>query len=372
MKIWIIGRSYPEPGNNMAGSFELEQAKMLASKGHSVCYLACCLHPVKRIKKRNIQTWRDNNVEINTLSAFFLPRIYPIYFIHHRNKMWKKLFDDVIKRNGYPDVIHIHYPAMLMIADIVKRFKEKGTKIIVTEHWSKVLLKKLDHLELKEYIKYKDVVDKFICVGRPLANSVREIIGIDSIIVPNMLNKEFKISNDFHTNYRFVAVGRLVKIKQFDKIIEAFGQSFHDTPEVSLTIIGSGKELKRLQTIISRDKFDDRIKLLGNLNRQKTASVVSNCDCLICYSLYETFGVPIIEAWACGIPVIATTAANVIDDFDERLGVEVSPNNFDELKDAMLYVYNHKGEYDRTFIADFVNYRFSERVIYEKLMTIYQ
>ena len=33
MKIWVIGRSYPEPSNNMMGSFEYEQAKMLQKNG---------------------------------------------------------------------------------------------------------------------------------------------------------------------------------------------------------------------------------------------------------------------------------------------------------------------------------------------------
>ena len=126
MVIWVIGRNYPLPDNGMQGSFELEQAQMLARFGNEVYYLACSLHPFKKINgKRGIQTWKEGDVNISVLSTFFLPRVYPFYFIGKRNDQWKKLLDTVEKKSGIPDVIHVHYPAMLMIADalrsIVKR-----------------------------------------------------------------------------------------------------------------------------------------------------------------------------------------------------------------------------------------------------------
>ena len=92
MKIWVLGRNYPLPENGMQGSFELEQAKMLARGGNEVHYLACSLHPVKKIKKGGMQSWNDEGVEVSVLSAFFAPRVYPLYFIKQRSKKWKKLF----------------------------------------------------------------------------------------------------------------------------------------------------------------------------------------------------------------------------------------------------------------------------------------
>ena len=50
MKIWVIGRNYPEPSNNMSGSFEIEQAKMLQKYGNNVQYICCSFHPIKKIK----------------------------------------------------------------------------------------------------------------------------------------------------------------------------------------------------------------------------------------------------------------------------------------------------------------------------------
>lgn len=372
MMIWVIGRNYPLPNNGMQGSFELEQAKMLARYGNAVHYLACSLHPVKRIKASGIQSWDDEGVKVTVMSTFFAPRVYPIYFVKQRNKQWEKLFDEVEKKSGLPDVIHVHYPAMLMIADVLKRYHGKGIRTIATEHWTKVLGKKLDSIELKEYKKYSSVLDKMICVGSPLTKSVKELIGMDGEVVPNIANELFKPTDKQHEGFRFVAVGRLVKLKQFDKIIEAFCNCFLGQKDITLTIVGGGEEKDNLQAIISARQAESQIKLLGNQTREKTAEIVSNSDNLICYSTFETFGVPIVEAWACGLTTVTTTtAAAVIDNFDERLGVEVDYKDFDGLKRAMKYVYEHRDEYDKEFISQYARNSFSESSINKRLIAVY-
>lgn len=373
MVIWVVGRNYPLPDNDMKGSFELEQAKMLARYGNNVHYIACSLHPIKKIKGFGLRSWDDEGVKVTVLSVFFAPRVYPIYFVKERNKHWERLFSEVEKHSGTPDVIHVHYPAMLMIADTLKKYHDKGVRVVATEHWSKVLAKKLDAIELREFKKYSTVLDKIICVGSPLKKSVNDLIGMDGVVVPNIANELFEPSKDSHNGFRFVAVGRLVEIKQFDKIIEAFCDCFLGQKDITLAIIGGGEEKDNLEKIISRRKAEVQVKLVGSQTREKTAEIVSNCDNLICYSRIETFGVPIIEAWACGLTTTTTTtAAAVIDNFDERLGVEVSFNDYEGLKRALKYVYEHRAEYDKEFISDYAKDHFSESSIANRLQKIYE
>ena len=372
MVIWVIGRNYPLPENGMQGSFELEQAKMLSRFGNDVHYLACCLHPIKRIKKRGLQSWTDEGVKVTVLSAFFAPRVYPFYFVKERNRLWSKLLDEAERSQGIPDVIHVHYPSMLMIADSLAVFREKGVRIVATEHWSKVLAKKLDTTELREYKKYGSVLNKLICVGAPLKNAVKELTGIEGVVVPNIVNRLFQPATAGHDGYGFVAVGRLVKFKQFDRIIDAFWDCFSDQKDVTLTIIGGGDEMANLRKKVEERQAGDRIKLLGSQDRKRTAELVSNSDSLVCYSNFETFGVPVIEAWACGLPVVTTTATAVLDPFDERLGFEISPDDFEGLKKAMRRLYEQREAYDKGWIVHFVNERFSESAVYEKLLGVYQ
>ena len=372
MVVWVIGRNYPLPMNNMQGSFELEQAKMLARYGNEVHYLSCCLHPVKRINKAGIQCWDDEGVKVTVYSAFFPPRVYPIYFVKERNKKWYRLFNDVEMKCGIPDIIHVHYPAMLMIATSLKKYHDKGVRIVATEHWTKVLGKKLDRIEMREYKKLPDILDKMICVGSPLKNSVKELIGMDGEVVPNIVNDLFKPTDKRHDGFRFVAVGRLVKVKQFDKIIEAFSDCFLGQEDVTLTIIGDGEEKDNLRKLVAARKIGGQVKFLGSLTREQIAEVVSNCDNLICYSAFETFGVPIVEAWACGLTTTTTTtAAAVIDNFDERLGVEVEYTDYEGLKGALRHIYAHRYDFDKGFISNYAMEHFSEDFVYNKLLKIY-
>lgn len=372
MVVWVIGRNYPLPDNDMQGSFELEQAKMLSRYGNDVHYLACLLHPTKRIKgKRGIQSWTEDGVKVTVLSSFFAPRIYPVYFIKKRNEYWKKLLNEVEKDGGMPEVIHVHYPAMHMIADALTDYRKRNVRIVATEHWRKVLEKQLDRIEMQEYRKFTSLADKMICVGSPLAKSVRELTGKDADVIPNIVNEMFQPTTEEHDGFRFVAVGRLVKLKQFDKIIEAFCDCFSGKKGISLTIIGGGEEKENLLRLIAEKKAAEQIQLMGSQTRDKTAEIVSNCDSLICYSTVETFGVPIIEAWACGLTTIITTTAAVIDNYDERLGVKVKYTDFEGLKKALLHVYKNKDEYDKNFISEYARAHFSEDVVYRKLIGIY-
>ena len=372
MKVWVIGRNYPLPGNGMQGSFELEQAKMLARFGNDVQYLACSLHPTKRIRRRGMLSWGEDGLEVNVLSAFFVPRVFPLYLVKFRNSFWRKLFAAVESRHGLPEVIHVHYPAMLMIADALAEYRRRGVRIIATEHWTKVLHHRLDWIELREYRKFSKLLDQMLCVGSPLAKSTSELIGREVKLLPNVVSELFRPSSKGHPGFRFVAVGRLIALKQFDRVVAAFAECFRGNAEVTLTIIGDGEERSRLQTMIQEGNLEAQVRLLGSQSRQQTAEIVSECDNLVCYSEFETFGVPVIEAWACGLTTTCTsTAAVVIDNFDDRLGVKVSPTDFDGLKSAMRFVYEHRDDYDREFIANFAFSHFSETEIYRRLEEIY-
>ena len=217
----------------MTGSFEFEQAKMLRKNGEEVCYLCCSLHPNKIIKVRGYQSWQEDKVTVCAYSKFFLPRVFPLYFSRLRNRIWSQFLQRVYEENGCPDVIHVHYPAMLLIADALIPFKRLGVKIILTEHWTKVQAQSLDFIERKVYRKYFEYIDACICVGYPLADIVKKTIGDTKAsiqVVPNIVSSEFYPLYSARDRFKFIAVGRLVQVKQFDQIVRAFSACFHSCP----------------------------------------------------------------------------------------------------------------------------------------------
>lgn len=379
MKIWVIGRNYPDKKNNYQGSFELEQAKMLAKKGNDVTYIACVLHPFWRIKDGGFVEFKDDLVSVCAYSCFFTPHmtnplIPNIYYSKIRNKRWSELLKRVEAITGIPDIIHIHFPLLVLSAEIFKAFHDRGVKIVITEHWSKVQNKRLDKYEKSQMQLYLKFADAYMAVGYLLKQAIIDISGTNRRIdiMPNMVNEAFRFDSGSHDGFNFGVVCRLVPEKQVDKIIKAFATRFKNKVGVKLIIVGDGKVRNKLEKLTDSLGVGSQVMFKGSLNRNETASIVKALDCLVCFSSFETFGVPVIEAWACGVPVITTTADCVTDTWDEKNGVSISCKDEDGLGIAMEHMAEGKNEYNRSYISGYALSHYSEDSIYHKLMDIYR
>jgi glycosyltransferase involved in cell wall biosynthesis len=141
-------------------------------------------------------------------------------------------------------------------------------------------------------------------------------------IIPNIVSEMFKPVNELHEGFRFVTAGRLVPVKQYDKIVNAFLNIFGDNHEVTLSMAGDGEEHAKIQQIIDERDSNKQVKMLGEISREQIVKLIRTCDALIVFSELETFCVPVIEAWACGKPVITTTTTTVFaENPDPRLGL---------------------------------------------------
>lgn len=373
MNIWIIARSYPIQKNKMRGSFELEQARLLADAGHNVSFLAVIFHPINKVKKWGFCSWQDGQIKVYTKSIFYTPDRVHLHLKKFQGKQWKNLLETVELEQGVPDVIHVHYPAMVSDADAILSYQKKGSVVITTDHWTKTLTDSMDSYQRRQLIKYAEQADAFLCVGEPLKNAVQKIsnTGKKITVVPNVVSELFKPMDSKSEKFRFIAVGRLVPLKQFDKIVQAFGECFAGQKDKQLTIVGGGKEFKTLEKIIKQYQMSDQVTLTGTLTRKQTAEKVAESDALICYSRLETFGVPVIEAWACGKPVIASDCLGFLEYWKEDLGYIVPWNDRKSLEQAMKKLYQNRKYYCAESISAFAQEYFGEETICNKLVAIY-
>ena len=215
--------------------------------------------------------------------------------------------------------------------------------------------------------------DAFCCVGAGLQTSLRQLTGRkDIFIVPNVVNHVFKPGKIPHKGFRFVCSGRLVPLKQYDMVIEAFVDVFHDNKDVSLTVAGDGSEAGWLRSLIAVNKAEDQVHMPGALAREKMAELIASSDVLVVFSRIETFCVPVIEAWACGKPVITSKTTVFMDNPDERLGIIADYRDPDSLREAFRQIYHSYKDYDPEWIARYADIHFSERVVSGQLYEIYR
>lgn len=123
-----------------------------------------------------------------------------------------------------------------------------------------------------------------------------------------------------------VAVGRLSPEKDFLRLIKAFAALSVVYP-VRLTILGEGPERARLERLIAERDLGQRVSLPGFV--AEPLEHIRRARLLVSASRYEGFGNSIVEALACGTPVVATDAPHGPREIlaDGQFGILVPPGN---------------------------------------------
>jgi glycosyltransferase involved in cell wall biosynthesis len=137
--------------------------------------------------------------------------------------------------------------------------------------------------------------------------------------------------------YSIVACGRLTEEKGFDYLIHAFADVRRSTP-AHLWIVGDGPLRQKLEKEIQKLGIGDYVHLLGF--QKNPFKFMASADVFVLSSLWEGFGNVIVEAMACGVPVIATNCpygpGEIIDDGIN--GLLVPPADASALADCIIRV----------------------------------
>ncbi|GAA4041317.1 hypothetical protein GCM10022233_07590 [Streptomyces shaanxiensis] len=101
-----------------------------------------------------------------------------------------------------------------------------------------------------------------------------------------------------------VAAGRLVPVKRYDLLIEAFALVAAEHPDWQLRIYGKGEEQDRLRQLIHRLGLYENVFLMGAAAPMEAEWVKGSIGAAA--SNFEPFGMTIVEAMRCGLPVVST------------------------------------------------------------------
>lgn len=139
------------------------------------------------------------------------------------------------------------------------------------------------------------------------------------------VRRRLEIENNF-----ILFVGTIEPRKNLLTLVRAFDRIHRDTPDCPQLVIagGEGWLTRELHESIGRLGSSNRVRLTGYLNDEELRALYSSCKVFVYPSLYEGFGLPPLEAMACGAPVVAgrnaahseTLAGNacLVDPLDEQ------------------------------------------------------
>ena len=149
----------------------------------------------------------------------------------------------------------------------------------------------------------------------------------------NAVLQQYKIPNEY-----LLYVGSVEKRKNLKILIESY-QHLQSDFKIPLVVVGKGKKYKKEIIELIKVKGMEKLVLwIDNLkNDHHLHSIYRNSMALICPSLYEGFGLPVVEALLSKTPVITSNVSSLPEAGGPH-SIYIDPNNSDELADAIQKV----------------------------------
>jgi glycosyltransferase involved in cell wall biosynthesis len=139
-----------------------------------------------------------------------------------------------------------------------------------------------------------------------------------------------------HPRPYILSLGRLVREKGIDVLIEAYSRLGCRRTGVDLIIAGEGPEEASLKELARQLEISENVIFVGRADRQMVAQLFCGAEVFVLASRHEPFGIVNLEAMAAGTPIVATSVGGVPELLaDGRYGVLVPPEDSEALSTAI-------------------------------------
>lgn len=190
---------------------------------------------------------------------------------------------------------------------------------------------------MKNLLVHLKKLDKFIVLTHEDKNAWHELNNIE--VIPDPLSFIPKSISNL-SNKRVIAVGRYVYQKGFDLLLEAWAKVSTKCPEWSLAIYGDGNR-QPYQELADKLNIDSKRCLL-NPRTLDIEQEYLNSSLFVLSSRFEGFGMVLVEAMACGLPVVSFDCPcgpkDIISHGED--GILVSNGDSEAMEDALLDIIN--------------------------------
>ena len=178
-----------------------------------------------------------------------------------------------------------------------------------------------------------------------------------------------KTKEKFNLPERFILnVGTIEVRKNLLNIVKAI-----DGTEIPLVVIGKKtKYFKKVEKYLAKNKIEKQVQFLENVSMEELAAIYNLAEIFVYPSLFEGFGIPVIESLFSRTPVI-TSNISCLPEAGGEHSMYVNPENFEDIKSKILFLWNNESERNRRAEKgfEFVQ-KFSDEHIAENLMRVYR
>jgi glycosyltransferase involved in cell wall biosynthesis len=352
MKIGVITSAYPEFKDDPHGIFVHRLMREMVKLGHEVHVLAPCTagnteYILEGVHVEKFHYFYPHRFErlsgragmIDNVKEGFLVKIQVFTFL---------LFNVVNSLGKFKDmdIIHVQWPIPNGLGALFLK-KIYGIPYINTIYGEEVYLSKRYHTTflLRNLI---DNSTKSINISSGTLKACLDLgLGEDKFeIIPFGVNTNFfrPINTPKDENlFKILSVGYFIERKGFEYLIRAMSYVLRKHSNVKLTIVGSGPLEKKLKDLLKELKLEDKVKIIKNVSDQELLNLYNSSNLFVLPSIIDSqgntegLGLVLMEAMACGLPVIGSNVGGIPDIIkDGDTGLLVEEKDVDGLSRTIL------------------------------------
>lgn len=221
--------------------------------------------------------------------------------------------------------------------------------------------------------------DKVIAVSKSLAKEIADFYNLPKnkvVAIHNGVNLSDDPAAEKHNAGPIILfVGRLIQEKGLEYLISAMPRILNRFPDARLQIVGDGNYKEYLENLSKKLLSDKSIDFAGEIPPKRLLSFYENASVVVQPSIYESCGIPILEAMSMQKPVVGARAGGIPELVrNGETGLLFEPKNGVELADAISTIlsdasYAKKlGQTGRSVVAE----HFTWEVVAQKTLELYE
>ena len=248
---------------------------------------------------------------------------------------WRAIIRTIRKID--PDLVH----AQSLISGMPALISKKMLKIpyVVWGQGSDVYLPNgLVKLTSKTVIKN---ADSAIALTENMKKVMQDIYNRDIAVVPNGIELGVNVEKPHvrileETYKRILFVGRLHPVKGVRYLIQAMQLIHARRPETKLILVGDGEERDYLEDLTDHLGIRECVDFVGEVPHERIIDYLDHADVFVLPSLSESFGIVLLEAMACGLPIVATRVGGIPEIIEDGVnGYLVNPGAYQEMSERI-------------------------------------